>query len=226
LETILFYTPGTCALAGIIALEWLGEPYKLCRVEREERGGEVYRRINPRGQVPALRVGARTLVEGNAILTHIATRRPEARLLPTQGTWERDVANQWLAYFASGFHAAFWPYFSPQRYAKDAEHHDAVRAAAVDGIRRELGFVNAHLAGKDFVLGSERTLLDGYLQAMDRWANALVDMAKDFPNVWRHQKTMAKEPAVRFGTAIERGDEPLPPSASFAGHVPLAHMAA
>ena len=49
-----------------------GEPYELCRVEREVRGSDAFKNINPRGQVPALRVGDRTLVEADAILVHLA----------------------------------------------------------------------------------------------------------------------------------------------------------
>ena len=224
METILFYTPGTCSLAAMAALEWLGQPYTLCKIEKEARGGALYRSIHPRGQVPAMRVDGRVLLETNAILAHIADRRPEAGLLPPNGGWERDVANQWLAYLASGFHAAFWPFFSPQRYAKDEELHEAVRAAAVEAIARELGFVNAHLEGKEFVVGSARSILDVYLHAMDRWSNKLVNMAKDYPHVWRHQKAMAKDVDVRLAMAIERAETVPTDGGAFQGHVELTDL--
>jgi glutathione S-transferase len=41
MSIVLYYTPGTCALACTVALEWLGQPYILCRVEREERASEA-----------------------------------------------------------------------------------------------------------------------------------------------------------------------------------------
>ena len=56
MEPVLFYTPGTCALACMVALEWRGAPYSVCLVGREERASDRYRAINPRAQVPALRV--------------------------------------------------------------------------------------------------------------------------------------------------------------------------
>ena len=38
MEPVLFYgVPGGCSLASIIALEWLGQPYKLCRIEMLEQ---------------------------------------------------------------------------------------------------------------------------------------------------------------------------------------------
>jgi glutathione S-transferase len=229
-DTILFYTPGSCSLSCMIALEWLGDPYRLCRIEKDVRAGEVYRRINPRGQVPALRVDGRTLVEANAILAHIADRHPPSNLLPENGTWDRDVANQWLAYLGSGFHPTFWPYFSPHRYVKDEAMHEAVRQAAVEAIARELRRVDAHLEGRRFIQGDAPSVLDAYLHSMDRWANKLVAMPKDYPNIWRHQKMMAKDPAVHLGLAIERGETPPSSMAQstidgrFAGHVELADL--
>ena len=146
MHTLLFYTPGTCALACMVALEWLGEAYDVCLVAREERQGERFRSINPRGQVPALRVDGRVLLEVNAILAHLADRNPDAGLLPPNGTWARDVANQWLSALGTSTHPAFWPFYNPQRYTTDPAGLDGVKAAAVASIRRELGALDAHLA--------------------------------------------------------------------------------
>lgn len=222
MDTVLFYTPRSCSLACMMALQWQGDPYRLCRVDKDVRRTDAYLRINPRGQVPALRVDGRTLVETDAILAHIADRRPGAGLLPLNGTWERDVANQWLAYLGSGFHPPFWPYFTPQRYAKDESLHQAVREAALEAIRRELGFVDAHLAGRDFIQGDRLSVLDAYLHAMDRWANKFLNMAADYPNVWRHQKRMTKDPGTHLGVSIEQGDGTHAPDGPFLGHVALA----
>jgi glutathione S-transferase len=221
METVLFYTPGTCSLACMVALHWLDQPFRVCRVEKDARHAEPFLRINAHGQVPVLRVDRRNLTEVNAILLHVAERAPRSGMLPVEKTWERDVANQWLSHLASGFHASFWPYFSPQRYIADEAQHDAVRASAVIEIRRQLAALDAHLAQREFMLDSGRSLLDGYLHAMDRWANKLVDMPNDFPNVWRHQKIMAKDANVRFAAAIERGESATLENESFLGHVEL-----
>jgi glutathione S-transferase len=224
MDTVLFYTPGSCSLACMIALHWQGDPYRLCRVEKDVRRTTPYLRINPRGQVPALRVDGKPLVETDAILAHIADRKPAAQLLPANGTFDRDVANQWLAYLGSGFHPPFWPYFTPQRYAKDESHHAAIRDAAIDSIREQLAFVDAHLAGRDFIQSDRISVLDAYLHAMDRWANKIVDMPTQYPNVWRHQKMVSRDPAARVGVKIERGDGEHAPDGPYAGHVSLADI--
>jgi glutathione S-transferase len=216
-DTLLFYTPGTCALACMIALEWLSLPYSVCLVTKEERSGESFKRINPRGQVPTLRVDGRILTEVNAILAHVADKKPEARLLPPNGTWARDVANQWLSTLGTGVHPAFWPFYGPQKYTTDPNAHESVKAAAVIAIRRELGAIDVHLSSNEYILGSELTVLDGYLFSMARWGTDMLDLAKDLPNVFRHHKLLAASPIVRRCTAIERGRElPTPSSALIA----------
>lgn len=225
LDPVLFYTPGTCALACMVALEWRGAPYRVCLVTPAERASDRYRALNPRGQVPALRVDGRVLVEVNAILAHVADRAPEAGLLPPNGTTERDVANQWLAYFGSGFHPAFWPYYHPERYARDEAAHASVKGAAVDAIRRELGFVDAHLAERAFVLGSAPSVLDAYLYAMARWGADMLDL-KEYAHVFRHMKQVAADPRVRIGLAVERGRELPAPSEALRERLTLAALEA
>ncbi|MFC6980781.1 hypothetical protein [Microbulbifer taiwanensis] len=46
---VLFYgVPSGCSFGSIVALEWLGKPYQLCRVEMPEAAtSDSYRRINP-----------------------------------------------------------------------------------------------------------------------------------------------------------------------------------
>jgi len=207
-DTILFSTPGTCALSCVVALEWAGEPYRLCRLSREERGSEAYQRVNPRGQVPAMSLGAggarRILVEANAVLANIAARERGRELLPPHGTPERDLANQWLAYLASGFHASFWPYFRPERYTTEEAHQASAKAAGVLLIRRELAHIENTLGDAPFVLGEKRSLLDGYLYAMARWSAKIVDLPGEFPRVAAFQQRLAADPAVAFGVAMER----------------------
>jgi glutathione S-transferase len=169
-------------------------------------------------------VDGRILVELNAILAHIADRRPEARLLPPNGTWERDIANQWLSYLGSGVHPAFWPFYSPQRYAKDEGAHATVKAAAVDAIRRELGRVDAHLATNAYILGAELSVLDGYLFAMARWGVDMLDLQAELPHVWRHHKALAANPIVRHSVAVERNREPPAPSKALEARYDLATL--
>jgi glutathione S-transferase len=199
----LYYTPGTCSLACIVALEWASLRYELCRVDAAARGSNAYRAINPRQQVPAIEIDGKVLVEVNAILEWVNANAQGASLMPTT-PWERAAADQWLAAFGSGFHAAFWPYFRPDRYTVDSAGEHGVKASAALAIRREMAAMDAHLASHTFVLGETRSLLDPYLHAMERWAHNVSNVALEYPNVYRHRLAMQSDAAVQFAVAIER----------------------
>lgn len=220
-QMLLFFTPGTCALSAQVALEWLGEPYRLCRVDRAMRSSETYKRVNPHGKVPAMRIGTRVLTEANAILAHIAARGgPQRRFLPSEG-FDRDLANQWLAYLASGFHAAFFPYFAPSRFIDDEAKYQAVKQKAIEQARKQFEYVEHSLANGPWVLGETRTLLDPYLYAMSRWGRKFSDVRKDFPRISDHQARLEQDPAVVFALAVENGEAAKSPSGALIGMVDL-----
>jgi glutathione S-transferase len=220
-DTLLFYSPGACSLASQVVLEWINQPYKLCRVDPSVRGSDAFKRINPLGKVPALRLGKRILTESSAILVYLANRRPDLELVPPAGTVQGDEMNQWLSYFSSGFHVAFYPYFLTGRYAIDPAAFPTVKDAAIKQIRKEYTFVDRHLANRRYVLGEVRSILDPYLNAMARWAVPLFDIPTEYPNVAQHMSMMNIDPAVRFAYAIERGETDVQSSGEFAGLVEL-----
>jgi glutathione S-transferase len=225
-DLLYFYSPGACSLSGQVVLEWLGEPYELCRVDPAVRAGEAFRRINPQGKVPALRTGGVFVAENSAILQHLAQRQADKDLMPPLGSPERDTLQQWLSYLGSSFHVAFYPYFMPSRYVKDEALFPAVKEAALEQIRKQFAFVDAHLQGREYMLGETRSVLDPYLYAMSRWGKRLMDVPSEFPNVARHQARMEAEPAVQFALSSEQGEATNSPSGAFRGQVSLDEAAA
>lgn len=87
----LFYAPGACSMAPHIVAREAGVPVVLERVDlgthRTEQGAD-YRKINPRGYVPALLLddGA-MLAEVAVIVQFLADLRPESGLAPAAGTF-------------------------------------------------------------------------------------------------------------------------------------------
>src|SRR6516165_3522905 len=80
----LYYAPGACSLAPHIALEEVGAPFELSRIDltANQQNSPEYLRINPKGRVPALVDGDWVLAEAPAILRYIAARHPAAALRP------------------------------------------------------------------------------------------------------------------------------------------------
>ena len=77
MEPVLFYgVPHGCSFGSIVALEWLGRPYRLCRIEMPlETGERTYVRLNPARQTPTLLLeDGRALSESLAILQHLAAQ--------------------------------------------------------------------------------------------------------------------------------------------------------
>ena len=216
---ILFYMPGACSLAAIVVFEYTGRPYRLCRMDHEQLHEDAYLRVNPQGKVPALREGDFVLAENGAVLPRIARGRDD--LLPPDGTDERDRANQWMSFLASGFHTAFGPIYGPRRYLADASLDGALKEGARAQIARHMDFLNDRLESRDYVLGAKRTLLDPYLYALSRWTKSLFDVPSRYPAVAAHQARMEATEEVRFALAIEAEGEGRSPSGAFEGHVPV-----
>src|SRR5690606_18914992 len=144
----LIYSPGTCAFAELVLLQWLGLPHRLCRVTRDERKGERFRAaINPQGQVPVLLEDGDVLTENAAILLQLADRFPGSGMAPAAGTRERYELYRWLSWLDSGFHAAHSPWFAPQRFVDDPSLYETVRARALRQIAEQLAVLERQLAG-------------------------------------------------------------------------------
>ena len=56
--------------------------------------------IHPLGKVPAILIDGRPLFESSAIVTAVADLVPSRRLIAAQGSWERHLHEQWVAFSA------------------------------------------------------------------------------------------------------------------------------
>ena len=82
-------------------------------------------------------------------------------------------------------HPAFFPVFMPGRYttAKDKPAQDAVREAGVQLVRKQLAILDAHLAGREHIVGEDWSYIDIYALPMLRWAAAkLPNRLTAYPN--------------------------------------------
>ena len=224
MSILYFYAPSACSLSGQIVLEWLAQPYELCRADAKIRQTPAYRRVNPLGKVPAMLVDGHPLAENSAILTHLAERKPG--LLPPHGTWQRDCANMWLSYIGTTLHPAFGPIFNAGRYLPYPSTHAALAEQARARVKAELAYVNRCLGqGSGWLVGQRPTAADAYMYAISRWGKKHVDIPRTMPHLHRHQLLMERDPAVVFALAIERGETAKSPGGAFLGHVNLEKRA-
>jgi len=207
---ILFYgVPSGCSFGSIVALEWLGAPYRLCRIAMPETvTSETYRRINPVAETPSLMTGDGALLsESMAILNHIAARGIARGLGFAQGSRDFDRLNQMLAFLNTSFFNAF----SPLWYALEHGSEGAAQEALTDYGRGQV--IQAHanlemmLGPQPWLLGAQRTVADAYFIGIARWTkyHDVIDR-RTYPRLQGLFDRLEDEPAVAFAHAIERGD--------------------
>ena len=134
MEPVLLYgVPQGCSFGSIVALEWLGQPYRLCRIKmmEDDMQSDLYARFHPGRKTPALMLEDGTvLTESAAILQNIAFRGISKGLGFAQGTREYDRLNQRIAFLTTTYFAAFGPLW--HAYKMDEKSH-------VPGVLREVG---------------------------------------------------------------------------------------
>lgn len=230
MEPVLFYgVPQGCSFGSIVALEWLGRPYRLCRVEMLEQPWDpLFARINPLNKTPALLTdGGQPLGESLAILLHLAGRAPGSELCPPQGSPEYDRLSQMLAYLVTDFFAAFAPLWKAYEMADANETTRAVlQRTGRDDVRAQCAYLDGLLKDRDWLLGERRSLADAYFAGVSRWVEymKLFDLGAEFPHLQRYLLRLKADPAITFARAIEDG-EPARSRGGFLGHVTLAEMA-
>jgi glutathione S-transferase len=227
LEPVLFYgVPQGCSFGSIVALEWLGAPYRLCRVEMPgEVQGAAFARINPVRETPALMLDdGRIVTESAAILAALVARDPAHRLGGAQGTADFDRLNQAMSFLTTTYFAAYSPLWTAYEMAEDPPVQAMLRKLGREQVAKAHGQLEAMLEGRDWLTGDRRTVADAYFAGLVRWAgyHDAGDLAAH-PRLSAFVARLEADPAVAFAKAIEGGEEPTG-SSGFRGHVALADL--
>ena len=196
----LYYSPGACSLSPHIALREAGLPVELQKVDlgtKKMEGGGDFTSVNVKGSVPVLVLDdGQMLTEGPAIVQYIADQRPDSGLAPKAGTLERYRLMEWLNFITSELHKTFSPLFNPNAVAE-------WKQAARDRIAVNLDLVEKHLQGKDYLMGKQFTVADGYLFTVVNWSNFVsLDLGK-WPGIQAYVARVAARPKVQEALKAE-----------------------
>ncbi len=190
----LYYAPGACSLSPHIALLEAGLPYDLVKVDlraKKLEDGEDYLKINPKGQVPALALDSGELVtEGPVIVQMIADKVPAKNLAPTRDSNERYKLQAWLNFITGELHKNIGPLFNPML-------SDEAKAVFKDRAIGKFKYVDAQLAGRDYLMGKQFTVADGYLYVMLRWAEGMKFDLSGLNNLLAYKDRVAARPKVQ-----------------------------
>lgn len=221
---ILFYgVPSGCSFGSIVALEWLGLPYRLCRIEMPEvASSDDYRRINPLGETPSLMTDAGAVIsESLAILNHLGARGTGSGVAFDQSSPDFDRLNQMLAFLNTTFFNAFSPLWYALEHGAEGSQKQALTDYGRALVERAHADLQGMLGDGPWLLGKQRTLADAYFIGIARWTkyHDVIDR-RDYPGVQRLFDRLETDPAVRFAHAIERGETAIS-AGGYQGHVSL-----
>ena len=195
-----YYSPGACSLSPHIALHEAGLAHELVKVDlkaKKTETGEDFAAINPKGQVPALMLDSGELVtEGPVIVQVIADKAANKNLAPANGTDERYKMQEWLNFTTSELHKNFSPLFNPTI-------PDEVKKFFTDRILGKFRYTDSQLDGRDYLMGKQFTVADGYMFVMLTWADRMKIDLSAMKNLMAFKQRVAARPNVQAALKME-----------------------
>lgn len=150
-----------------------------------EHKSPEYLALNPNGAVPTLIDGELALTESRAIMQYLASRKPEAGLLPRDEQARADVI-RWQFWDASHFSPplgtiTFEKIIKPMFGMGEPDVRKLDDALA--NFRRFGAVLNQRLDGKPYVVGKSLTIADLSLAGSLMYAKQTEVPLSEFPNV-------------------------------------------
>jgi glutathione S-transferase len=188
----LYFSPLACSMAARISFYEAGAAVDFAEVDpktKQTLAGEDFLAVNPLGLVPTLRTEeGELLFENAAILQYVAERFPEARLAPPAGL-ARSRLHQWLSFIGTELHKAlFIPLF-------DKKLSDDAKVRVLEKGDSRLGYLNAYLAGREFLLESF-SVADAYLFTVLNWNIATPVKLAKWPAVRDYYERLKQRPSI------------------------------
>jgi len=228
LEPILIYGfPSGSSMGLVAALEWMGTPYSLCRVDMlGEMRDASYRRINPRVETPALITDqGRVLTETMAIAAWLEARDTERWVSFDPMSSSADRMHQVMAFVNTGFTGAFSPLWAAMEMEPpNPPMQMALREWGREAVIERHDRLEEMIADTRFLVADHPTVADGILIGVARWLDfhEVADQSR-WPKLAALRRRLEADPAVIYATALE-GGERRSGNGSCRGHVPLPEV--
>ena len=181
-------------------LEELGAPYEIKFYQRDATtrlAPPELKAVNQLGKSPVVTDGDLTIIESGAIIDYIQRTYGGGRLAPAQGTRDYEAYNQWLHY-AEG--SAMLPLMLALYVGRLGEAGAPLQPRIESETNNHLGYVEASLAGRDWLVGDDITAADIQMSFVGEIARS---RGLDFPNITAWVDRFQARPAYR--RALEKG---------------------
>jgi glutathione S-transferase len=196
----LYYSPGACSLSPHIALHEAGLAFEAIPAPTKTHqlpDGTDYYTINPLGYVPYLVLDSgEALREGPAIVQYVADQAPAKNLAPANGTMARYQLQSWLNFIGTELHKGFSPLFTPGM-------PEEAKTLAKNRLLSRLTWLDGELAGKQYLMGDQFTVADGYLFTVTNWPAMIGVDITGLANLAAYRARVGARPAVQAAMKAE-----------------------
>ena len=189
--------------AGSAAVEALltecGAAFEIIDILREPDGTvpRSYLQINPRGEVPTLRLPDNSIMtESAAMMIYLADLHPAAGLAPSVTSPLRGRYLRWMLFFATGVYMADLRMYFPARHSTDAGHADAIKAKAIEDMERDYDIFAEALGEGPFILGQSMSAVDIYAAMLLSWAPDVAQLFARHGNIKKLYDLVAARPQI------------------------------
>ena len=225
MEPILIYGfPLGSSMGLVAAFEWLGKPYRLCRVDMlGEMREPSYARINARHETPALITDkGQVLTETMAIAAWLEARDAERRISFDPLSGEADRMHQLMGFVNTGFTGAFSPlWVAMEMETPNPAMQSALREWGRERVVERHDKLEGMIGASAFLVGEQPTLADALLIGVARWLDfhAVADKGR-WSKLAALRQRLEADPTVIYATALENGED-RPGTGACLGHLAL-----
>jgi glutathione S-transferase len=183
-------------------LEELGAPYEIKHYARDATtrlAPPELKAVNQLGKSPVITDGDLTIIESGAIIDYIQRTYGGGKLAPAMGTKDYEAYNQWMHY-AEG--SAMLPLMLNMYVGRLGDAGAPLHPRIESEMANHLGFVEASLAGRDWLVGSDLTAADVQMSFVGEVTGAFGRFAQ-YPNIKAWVDRFQARPAYK--RALEKG---------------------
>lgn len=167
----LYFLPGACSIGIHALLAEIGKPFE---IEKAARPGtpefEGFKRVNPKGKVPALIRDDRSLLtEFPVIALYLARMHPELELVPTDVEGEIRVLEMTEHLVSTVHMQGYTRLRRPEKFAPSESDHAAVKAFGLGIYQAGLDRAEKQINGKDWLF-EKLSIADFALFYLEHWS--------------------------------------------------------
>lgn len=200
----LYEFPPTRSIRARWVLQELGVDFEAIEVNlgAGEHAAPAFRELNPAGKVPVLVDGDLVLSESVAIALYLGEKYPQKRLVPSDLRLRAEL-NRWLYFTVTELEQPLWRMARHGSVYPEAVRLPADIAIAAREFKEMAAVLEAHMRGRQYVVGDGVTVADFVLAYTLDWGNE-VKLLGDCPVLIAYFERMYARPNAppRIATAL------------------------